>query len=83
MTPHDIFIYAMLTILSGAVSKLWYDNRRLNGILEDLMHRVGTSETIVEQVGGCNVEGCYLRKHAIESLARRVDARPRKRYRPA
>jgi hypothetical protein len=68
MNPHDTFIYAMLGILSTAVTKLWFDNLRLNKTLNELMKHLGISEGIVHQVGECSVDNCYLRRHAKEAI---------------
>jgi len=83
MNPHDYTIYIMLGGLTGAVGKLWLDNIRLYRDVNKLMRHLGISESIVTQVGQCSVAGCYLRKHAAESLARRLDEARGKKYRAA
>lgn len=83
LSPHDYIVYTMITALTGAVTKLWVDNRRLYKDFNRLMKCLGINESIVEQVGECSVQGCYLRKHAAESLARRLDEARSRKYRSA
>jgi len=69
MNISDAVILAVLTILSGAVAKLWADNRKLSAQVAKLSEILGKYVGLKTSVRACPVRGCVLR----DLVAARLD----------
>lgn len=79
MTLSETIISAILLILSGAVGKLWYDNRKLSAQVAKLSEILGMFDGLKASVMSCPVPGCLLRgivptAFDYRTLKERVDA---------
>lgn len=61
MTLSETIISAILLILSGAVGKLWHDNRKLSNEVAKLSRILGLYAGLKASVKSCSVQGCMLK----------------------